>query len=170
MFGPVIPIYGIGALLITIFLQKYENDFFFCFFMTIIISGILEYIISYAMEKIFKLRWWDYSKNKYNINGRVCLGNLSAFGILGLIAIKYLNPFLFNFFDYLSKEIALLIIFIIACFFIVDYIVSFIITYNLKIITKNIYKDSTEEIKKQIKQNIFGNKSLYIRIIKAFIK
>ena len=73
LIGPVCPIYGYGVVLVSVLLKKYQNDLIITFFMSIIICGILEYFTSFFMEKIFNARWWDYSKRKFNINGRVCL-------------------------------------------------------------------------------------------------
>ena len=93
LIGPYCPIYGYGALLITILLNKYKDDPITLFFMTIITSGFLEYFTSWVMEKLFKARWWDYSKRKFNLNGRVCLGTLIPFGVFGLIITYITNPF-----------------------------------------------------------------------------
>lgn len=76
MIGPYCPIYGWGALAITILLKRYIDDWIVLLFMSIITCGILEYATSYVMEKLFHARWWDYSRRKYNINGRVCLETL----------------------------------------------------------------------------------------------
>ena len=72
LIGPYCPIYGFGSLFIILFLNKYLDDPIVLFFMTMISCGILEYLTSFIMEKIFKTRWWDYSDEKFNINGRIC--------------------------------------------------------------------------------------------------
>lgn len=87
LIGPYCPIYGTGVVAITVLLKKYSDDVVATFFMSIIICGILEYMTSYFMEKIFKARWWDYTNRKFNINGRVCLQNLVIFGILGTFIV-----------------------------------------------------------------------------------
>ena len=76
--------------------KKYQNDLIITFFMSIIICGILEYFTSFFMEKIFNARWWDYSKRKFNINGRVCLENLVLFGIASCFIIYVTNQFIIN--------------------------------------------------------------------------
>ena len=96
LIGPYCPIYGYGALLITFLLRKYTDDPIILFFMAIIICGVLEYLTSYFMEKIFKARWWDYSQKKFNINGRVCLNTIIPFGILGIFIMYVSNPFLLS--------------------------------------------------------------------------
>ena len=67
LIGPYCPVYGVGALLMLIFLNKYVYDPFILFCMSFLICGILEYLTSYIMEKLFKARWWDYSSNKFNL-------------------------------------------------------------------------------------------------------
>ena len=94
LIGPYCPIYGFGALLITFLLKKYTADPIALFIMAIVVCGILEYLTSYFMEKIFHARWWDYSQKKYNINGRVCLDTIIPFGLLGMFIMYVSNPFL----------------------------------------------------------------------------
>lgn len=168
MMGPVVPIYAIGALLISLLLKKYESDLIILFIMSTIICSILEYLISFIMEKLFQLRWWDYSKRSFNLNGRICLGNAIAFGFLGTLVIKVLNPFFFMLIDCFIPNTAPIIAFVLGSLFIIDFLVSFNVTYNLKNITKNVNKDSTEEISKQVKKEVKSNKYLYNRIINAF--
>ena len=59
LIGPYCPIYGVGALLITFFLNKYVQDPVVLFVMAVVVCGILEYLTSYFMEKIYHARWWD---------------------------------------------------------------------------------------------------------------
>lgn len=102
LFGPYCPIYGFGALLMTLYLPKYTDDPLTIFLLAIFISGLLEYITSYLMEKLFHARWWDYSKKPFNIEGRVCFENLIYFGLGALFSLYLLNPLLFRFIDSLG--------------------------------------------------------------------
>ena len=73
LIGPYCPIYGTGAVIMTILLKKYIDDPITLFIMAMLTCSILEYITSYVMEKLFNARWWDYSTYRFNINGRICL-------------------------------------------------------------------------------------------------
>ena len=95
LIGPYCPIYGAGCLLLTILLSKYAEDTIVLFALSIIICSILEYLTSWIMEKIFKLRWWDYSDMKFNINGRICLETMIPFGIIGS-RVFYLPQFVWQ--------------------------------------------------------------------------
>lgn len=97
--GPFCPIYACGALAIVGLLQPLEkypitNNLAALFLCSVGITSILEYITGFLLETIFKTKWWDYSKNKYNIKGRVCLKNSLLFGLLSVFLLKVLHPFL----------------------------------------------------------------------------
>lgn len=168
LIGPYCPIYGVGCLLLTILLSKYINEPGVIFALSIFICATLEYLTSYLMEKIFKLRWWDYSNMKFNINGRICLETLIPFGIIGVLVVKYISPFLINTINSINFNFLIIINIIILSILITDILISFNVVFNLKNVTKNLNKDSTEEIKKAISKFIHNNLFMYNRIIKAF--
>ena len=92
LVGPVCPIYGFGALGIIFILAPFKNHPELIFICGTIMTSVLEYAVSFLLEKIFKKSWWDYSDRKFNINGRVCLLNSSFFGGLSLLLIYVLHP------------------------------------------------------------------------------
>ena len=91
--GPYIPIYGFGAVLVLYFLGDLKNPLLL-FFSSAVLNCTLEYLTSYAMEKLFHARWWDYSRQFLNINGRVCLLGFMAFGSFATAVILYFHPWL----------------------------------------------------------------------------
>ena len=98
LYGPIVPIYGFGALGVTILFHDipvatFQNAselkvFLICYFGSI----VLEYTTSFTLEKLFHAKWWDYSNVPININGRVCLPASIAFGVAGVIINKYVIP------------------------------------------------------------------------------
>ena len=167
LIGPICPIYGCGSILIILLLERYKSNLFILFGMAIIICSILEYMTSYIMEKLFNLRWWDYSSKKYNLNGRICLNTMIPFGILGCTVIYIINPFflfILNNFNINTLELISIILFII---FIIDITISFGIIYNFKESIKNV-GDSTEAISKKVKDILLSRNYVYKRLIKAF--
>ncbi|MEG1001769.1 putative ABC transporter permease [Clostridium sp.] len=92
LYGPVCPIYGYGALIVTACLNRFKGNIVFVFLGGMILASVLEYFTSFILEKLFNMKWWDYSKHKFNINGRVCLLNSTMFGILSVIIIEVLDP------------------------------------------------------------------------------
>ena len=167
LVGPYCPIYGCGVILITLLLQKYADDVVVTFFLSVIICGTLEYLTSYIMEKIFKARWWDYSNNKFNINGRICLETLVPFGIGGVLVLFVFNPFLEKIIN-LIPDLALNIVTGVLCvLFLIDCIVSFKIILNLKEMTKEL-KYNTAEISDKVKRIILNKLGPYKRLVNAF--
>ena len=168
LIGPYLPIYGFGALFIIAFLSKYKSDLITLFCMSTIICATLEYITSFIMEKLFHARWWDYSSNKFNINGRICLETASLFGIGGCIIIYIIQPILDSiilFFNPLFLNIAAIVL---AIIFVADLLVSFKIIYSFKTITNDVRKDSSNEINKMVKK-VLSSRSIFTkRLILAF--
>ena len=103
LIGPYCPIYGWGALAITILLKRYMEDPLVLFVMSTLICSIIEYLTSYFMEKKYHARWWDYSNKKFNINGRICLETLIPFGILGVAIMYGTNPILFKLYNQIPQ-------------------------------------------------------------------
>lgn len=170
LLGPYCPIYGFGGVLLTTLLQKYQNDLITLFVLSVIICALLEYFVSWFLEVVFKLRWWDYSKRKFNINGRICLETMIPFGIVGVLFVKVFNPFLLNIINKASIEALSIIDIVLLTVIIVDCIISFNLIIDFKNITKQIKKDSTEDIRKYIKKSVKSDAFLYTRLINSFPK
>ncbi|MFV0480562.1 MAG: putative ABC transporter permease [Campylobacteraceae bacterium] len=92
LIGPFVPIYGFGALIILLCLDKYIQNLFLVFILGLILTSTLEYITSYFMEMFLKLKLWDYSGHFMNINGRVCLLNSTLFGLLCVLLVGFIQP------------------------------------------------------------------------------
>ncbi len=168
LVGPYCPIYGVGALTITILLDKYVSDAVVLFVMAVVVCCSLEYFTSYIMEKLFSTRWWDYSNKKFNINGRICLETAVIFGLLGMLIMYVLNPFFMGILSSIPYCLTQILFFILLSLFVLDFAVSFKIIANIDKIKLEDTKDSTEEVTNMVK-NILLNKSvLNRRLAKAF--
>ena len=99
--GPYCPIYGVGVIMNWMLLGQIASPVVI-FFIAMATSGLVEYFASYAMEKLFQARWWDYRKYRFNINGRICLYGCLIFGISNVIIVKVLHPFIMGFTNLIS--------------------------------------------------------------------
>ena len=97
--GPLCPIYGCGALLIFTCLLPIKRGIAspwlsvpLVFLCGAVIASALEYVTSWAMEKLFHARWWDYSDKKWNINGRICFWISVGWGLLAAIFVFGIQP------------------------------------------------------------------------------
>ena len=170
LIGPVCPIYGMGAILITLILGNFKNNPVLLFVMAILVCGTLEYLTSYIMEKIFHARWWDYSTYKFNINGRVALHTIIPFGLLGLAIIYILNPFFIDKLEMLSDTSINIAVIGFLSLMLVDLIVSVVITIYITRITKEVGEemDNTDEITEKVREILLGKSILYRRIVIAY--
>ena len=99
--GPYCPIYGTGAVLVLLVRGRIQNPVLL-FFAGALVTCSLEYLTSWLMEKLFHARWWDYSKRKFNIGGRVCLIGAVVFGAFSVVHVKILHPFVKSLTDRLT--------------------------------------------------------------------
>ena len=90
--GFICPIYGHGALVVLICLDGGCKNPVLTFFLGAALTSIVEYVTSFAMEKLFHMRWWDYSRYRFHINGRVCLLNSTLFGLASVFLCHFANP------------------------------------------------------------------------------
>lgn len=167
MLGPYCPIYGYSAIIMVLYLDQYRDNVLTVFLLAVVVCSVVEYLVSYAMEKLFNARWWDYSNRKFNINGRVCLTNAFLFGILGVILVYFINPFLYGLLSKVNTKVLMIISIILLVLFVIDFITSMGVTCKLKNSMKRIKKDSTEEMNKKVKE-VIESKILNRRIFKAF--
>lgn len=168
LIGPYCPIYGWGALAITILLKRYMEDPLVLFVMSTLICSIIEYLTSYFMEKKYHARWWDYSNRKFNINGRICLETLIPFGILGVAIMYGTNPILFKLYNQIPQLVINILTVILFIGFIVDNIISSNIISSINVEGNKLIKDNTEEITEKIKQILRQKSWLHRRLINAY--
>jgi len=94
LFGPFCPIYGFGAVSLVVFLDNYKNNIFILFFLAVLLTSVLEYFTGLILEKLFKTKWWDYTDDPFNIQGRVCLLYSLMWGFGEVIIIRIIHPIL----------------------------------------------------------------------------
>ena len=93
--GPLCPIYGHGALLVLLVLGNRWNTPAATFLVGMVLTSAVEYVTSYVMEKLFHMRWWDYSNRRFNLGGRICLLNSILFGLACLVLRYVVHPRVF---------------------------------------------------------------------------
>lgn len=94
LYGPFNPIYGIGIMLIIIILDKNNNsrNFFITWIYSSFIGGLFEYLLGFFIDKIFEIKFWDYSNYFLNINGYTTIYYVIGWGLAGAIFMKFIYP------------------------------------------------------------------------------
>lgn len=94
LYGPICPIYGWGAIILIQFLNKYKNNSIKMFIVSAIVFSVFEYLVSYGLEALFSAKWWDYSNEFFNLNGRISIFFSFVWGIFGILFINHIHPFI----------------------------------------------------------------------------
>ncbi|MBO4496314.1 MAG: DUF975 family protein [Clostridiales bacterium] len=130
MYGPWIPIYGFGGIAIVLLLSRFKENKIKLFLMTMLVCAILEYLGSFALEFMFNSSYWDYKEMFMNVNGRICLAGLMAFGVGGLFGVYIAGPAISRFVDRFKRRTQFIVAGVLAALFITDIICCAIFGFN----------------------------------------
>ena len=107
LYGPFCSIYGLGAVLMILPLQKFKKNNYTLFAAGFVIGSIIEYFVSLIGELIFHIKWWDYSDQILNLNGRICVLYSLFWGLLAIYLMSDINKKVDKFIDFLKKKISM---------------------------------------------------------------
>ncbi len=173
--GPIIPIYGVGSLALIWILKPFMHNVFLVILLGMVVTGAIEYITSYVLEKIFHNKWWDYSEEKFNINGRICLKNLICFGLGSPIILYILNPYITDFLLQVKDEVLMGTAIVLFIIFVLDVVYSCLVAYNLRnriIIVEDLKNEKLARIpgmlERMLNKRVKGIRRYPKRLLKAF--
>lgn len=165
LYGPFCAIYGIGAIAMIVLLKNQKSNVKL-FFGGAVIGAIVEYLMSFLCERYFGMKWWDYSNEWLNIHGRTCLFYAVSWGVLAIVLIKWVNPYVDKFIGILKqkKSIFQVATVLVIAFFSIDAVLTgyalkvfyyrVSVENNLNISNKSIAQDKYAQI--QSSENFAG--------------
>ena len=113
-------------------LNRFIDNIPILFFASVIICTLWEYIVGVILEVIFKTRYWDYSHMKFNFQGRICLTNSLCWGVLGILLIRYIHPFVVSIIQQIDISLLQYLVVVCTVIFLTDMITSIIKIVNIK--------------------------------------
>ena len=144
-FLPWINIYAMGAILIYFLTYKKRKNPLFVFIISMISTGILEYIGGAFMEHIMHIKCWDYTNEILsfgNINGYVCLRSVLVFGLSALLLMYLIVPLCFYLAKKIPKKAFLILSYTICAIFLFDELYNLIFANLLNLPrASEIYKE-----------------------------
>lgn len=149
--GPICPIYGFGAIIMELCLSSLRDKPIILFITAFLLLSLWEYIVGYLIEKIFKTKYWDYSNLRFNIQGRVCLKNSIYWGLLGLIFVKLVHPFIESIVKLIPINTLFYIDIIIGVVILIDTIITIIQIANIDVAIQKL-NDLSENIKSKVEE------------------
>ena len=163
LYGPFCGIYGLGAVVMIIFLQYFKRNWATLFGGGLLIGSVTEYLVSLIGELILNVKWWDYSNMPFNIGGRICISYSMFWGILAIFLMRVIHPRIRNFMAFLLKKSSTKIvktsIAIITIFMLIDCIISgyAINLFTIRMVAENNLNVENKEMICQINNEL--NKS-----------
>jgi hypothetical protein len=124
MYGPWLPIYGVGGTLILILLKDVREKPLLTFILSILICGVIEYSTATILWGARHLKYWDYTGFFFNIQGRVCLEGLLVFGLGCIAAVYFLAPILDEVMSKIPQKVKTVLIISLVCLFTIDLLFS----------------------------------------------
>ena len=122
--GPVCPIYGVGMVGILYVLEPLKDNAIVLFIGGVVICSVLELFTGWILDKIFRMRWWDYSENRFNIGGYICLEFSIKWGLGSMIMVNMIHPMIYG----VVSKIPLMVIYALLVIFAIAYIIDIIVT------------------------------------------
>lgn len=88
---PMLPLYGTGAVMMLWVSLPVKSNLFLVYISGVVAATALEYVTGYVMERLFKVKYWDYSDQKFNVNGYICLSSSIAWGFLTIFMTEVIH-------------------------------------------------------------------------------
>lgn len=165
---PMLPIYGFGSVMMLFVSLPIKDKPILIYFVGMIAATILEYISAVLIENIFKIKYWDYTEDKFNFQGRICLESSLFWGVLSVALTLFIHKPVEKFVLSLKNNTISILVFIISIIFITDFIISAknALDFNKLLSFIDRIKTETENLKLQIENKSKDYKALIPKVEK----
>lgn len=150
MRGPFLPLYGSGAIMMLVVSAPFHDNLILTFLAGCVGATILEYVTGVTMESLFKVRYWDYSNQKFNFQGQVCLSSTLAWGGLTILMTRVVHRPVENLIQAVPETVLVTVVCILSVVLLIDFVLSFIAAIELRDIlvkVEQLKNEFTEDVK-----------------------
>lgn len=144
MNGPFLPIYGFGAIIMLFAALPVRGNVILIFLFGSIAATTLEYFTGWAIEKIFKTRYWDYTCQPFNVDGYICLGCSLMWGMFAVVLLKFLHNPIERIITGLNSTVVMVLDIVFLCYFAWDMYVSVRQAIDIRSVITEHIKNSAE--------------------------
>lgn len=130
--GPYCPIYGFGAMSVLFFLTPLKNNLLVFFLCSVLLATVIEFITGFILERNFNKKWWDYTSEKFNIKGYVCLKASIVWGAASMLVVYILQPVVISGINLIPDNIKIVLAIFFTVAFMVDVVITFISLSKVK--------------------------------------
>lgn len=152
MRGPFLPIYGSGGIMMLVVSMPFQDNVFLTYIAGCIGATALEFFTGMTMEALFKVRYWDYSDQKFNYKGHICLSSTIAWGFLTILMTEFLHRGVERVVFALPELLVTIVTVVISCVMLVDMTLSVKAAMDLRdlLIALEKAKEEMERIQKRL--------------------
>lgn len=152
MRGPFLPIYGSGAIMMLVVSMPFQDNLILTYLAGCVGATILELVTGIAMESLFKVRYWDYSNQKFNYKGHICLSSTIAWGFLTILMTEFLHKGVEKLILAVPYGIVTALTAVVSVYIIIDFTLSFKTALDLRdlLIGLDKAKAEMERIQKRL--------------------
>lgn len=152
MRGPFLPLYGTGAIMMLVVSMPFQDNIVLTYIAGCIGATVLEYVTGVSMEALFKVRYWDYSNQKYNFQGYICLSSTIAWGFLTILMTQFAHKPIEEFVMVIPRNILVYVTLFLTAYIAVDFALSFKAAMDLRdiLIKMQRVKEEMERIQKRL--------------------
>ncbi len=120
LYGPICPAYGFGGIICVIFLSELKDHLFFLFLGGAILFFLMTLLTGFVLERVFHRKWWDYSRKRFQFGGYVNLPYAVLWGLLAVLSVLFVNPFLRRIFRLLPERAGEIILLVLVILTVID--------------------------------------------------
>lgn len=127
---PFCPVYGTSAVAYSLFLAELKYKPFFLFLGGVVIGAFITVVTGVMLERIFKRKWWDYSKYRIGFKGYITVPFLLLYGASAVFVIWAGNPFLLKVGSFIPKSIGRIALFVVLCILLLDLLCALAVVWE----------------------------------------
>lgn len=152
MKGPFLPIYGSGAIVVLFVTIPLRGNNVLVFICGALAATLLELVTGICMEALFKVRYWDYSNQKFNFMGHICLSSTIAWGFLSIAMVNVLHKPIDHLVMSMNKNVVNTVTLILTIYVAADFTLAFRTAMDLKVILSKVesVKDELRLLQKRL--------------------
>jgi len=144
LMGPFLPIYGSGAIMMLVVSAPFQDNMIATYFAGLVGATALEYVTGVTMEALFKVRYWDYSNQKFNFQGHICLSSSLAWGAFTVLLTKWIHKPIERIVMKIPQGAVIAIVSVIGAILVVDLVISVKAALDLRAVLYKLEKAKQE--------------------------
>ena len=152
MRGPFLPLYGSGAVMMLVVSMPFQHNLILTYIAGCIGATALEYVTGVVMEALFKVRYWDYSNQKFNFQGHICLSSTLAWGGLTILMTRVVHKPVEQLVLSIPEGVLSAVTYVLTVYIVADFTLSFKTAIDLRdiLLKMEAAKEELERVQKRL--------------------